>query len=71
MPVDERRPSRNTEIAIQNGYAEILRMLLEHNAFVSYHAIEPCGTALNLLLSDYWRSFGRSFEEKNSPFVEF
>jgi ankyrin repeat protein len=40
---------RTTDLAIQNGYAEILALLLEHGAIVGNHFGE-CATSLNILL---------------------
>jgi hypothetical protein len=43
---------RHTHLAIQNGNAEILRLLLEHGAFVGYRFVSNhAGTSLSVLLS--------------------
>jgi ankyrin repeat protein len=45
------RKLRNTDIAIRNGSTEILRILLEHGAFVGYRILDELnGTSLNVLL---------------------
>ena len=49
-PIDNVPAPRNTDMAIQHGYAEVLRMLLQHGAYVAYRKNPFFGTPLNLLL---------------------
>jgi ankyrin repeat protein len=50
LPIDKVPAPRNTDMAIQYGYAEILRMLLQHGAIVAYRQNPHFGTPLNILL---------------------